>query len=158
MPRFYELSECTAMLRKTASIYRGVPLVSHSNFWIIWLCWDPNLGCGEFWRDPLLSCKRVKVRCRASPRKMWDSLSGFVLFFFLPRFWFQFCYLCILYFLWSMFDSFVFAVSATADCWPPPPPLLLMAALMARAQKTLPLNFPVTGLSLAGIQMSLGCG
>lgn len=82
MPRFYELSECTAMLRKTASIYRGVPLVSHSNFWIIWLCWDPNLGCGEFWRDPLLSCKRVKVRCRASPRKMWDSLSGFVLFFF----------------------------------------------------------------------------
>lgn len=60
MPRFYELSECTAMLRKTASIYRGVPLVSHSNFWIIWLCWDPNLGCGEVWRDPLLSCKRVK--------------------------------------------------------------------------------------------------
>lgn len=157
MPRFYELSECTAMLRKTASIYRGVPLVSHSNFWIIWLCWDPNLGCGEVWRDPLLSCKRVKseMSCLSSQDVRFSI--WFCAFFFLPRFRFQFCYLCILYFLWSMFDGFVFAVSATADCWPPPP-LLLMAALMARAQKTLPLSFPVTGLSLAGIQMSLGCG
>lgn len=154
MSRFYELSECTAMLRKTASIYRGVPLVSHSNFWIIWLCWDPNLGCGEVWRDPLLSCKRVKSEMSC-------------LFLQDVRFSIWFCalfasslvsILLSLYLVLSMvYDGFVFAVSATADCWPPPP-LLLMAALMARAQKTLPLSFPVTGLSLPGIQMSLGCG
>lgn len=53
-----------------------------------------------------------------------------------------------------MFDGFVSAVSATANCWPPPP---LLFTLMARAQKTLPLSFLVTGLSLAGIQMSFGC-